>query len=391
MLMLASAAGCAGRPPHVATPSRVVDVEPLHIEASRGESGYRFRVFDAQSVFERALALHRAGRCDAAVPVYDRVADDFAGSRYVSAALYNAGLCLAGNGELRGAAARFARLVAEVPTSPDVRDARFELLDLDVRLERWPAAVETADALLQDASLSPDLRVEAMARRAEALFGAGDLARAAAEADQTLRYARLRPASDPVRDDEFLASANFVLAETIRARSEQIEVPEGPVAVQRAALERRARLLLEAQDAYFDTMRWTYARWAAAAGYRVGEMYERFWEAMMGAPVPPPPTRKSPSALRLYRHDYHVSLARLIKPLLRHSISYWELTLEMTERTGVQTPWAARIREDLAVARARLADQPPGPDALERAAQASAKGAAKAGARGRGHRANRAP
>ena len=44
------------------------------------------------------------------------------------------------------------------------------------------------------------------------------------------------------------------------------------------------------------------------------------------------------------------------KPLIRHAIRYWELTLMMVERTGVRTEWSSRVRDDLERARVRLLD-----------------------------------
>ena len=61
---------------------------------------------------------------------------------------------------------------------------------------------------------------------------------------------------------------------------------------------------------------------------------------------------------------YHGELAKLIKPLLRHAIRYWELTLMMIERTGVQTDWSAQTRVDLDRTRALLMEQPHGPGVL---------------------------
>ena len=45
---------------------------------------------------------------------------------------------------------------------------------------------------------------------------------------------------------------------------------------------------------------------------------------------------------------------RRIRPLLRHAIHYWELTLLMGERTGVRTEWLERTRADLGRMRSTL-------------------------------------
>jgi hypothetical protein len=126
---------------------------------------------------------------------------------------------------------------------------------------------------------------------------------------------------------------------------------------QRAVLVRRAQLLLDAQREYFNAVRYTNAHWAAASGHRIGAMYDKLWHDLMAAPVPK--TLSEPA-----KAVYPQELAKLIKPLLRHAIRYWELTLMMVERTGVQTEWAEATRRDLERTRALLLEQPPGPGGL---------------------------
>ena len=54
------------------------------------------------------------------------------------------------------------------------------------------------------------------------------------------------------------------------------------------------------------------------------------------------------------RANYREALTQYVEPLLRHSIRYWELTLQMIERTGVDTEWRARIEADLTRVRQQL-------------------------------------
>jgi tetratricopeptide (TPR) repeat protein len=339
-------------------------MEEMRITAERTEEGYRFEAYDAETLFNEGTDLLGQNRCADAVVRYERVADEFAGSRYVSPSLYNAGLCLQEAGERERAVAQYERLISLVPASPDVKHATFQLALLFVDLERWDDALTTADTLLRREDLSSDERVEAMARRAQALLGARRLAEAAEQARSTLSYARTRPEENEVRDVLFIATANFVLAESYRLRAEAIEVPPGTPQEQHDVLERRAQLILDGQRAYFDTIRRGNALLSSASGYRIGEMYDTFWHAIMAAPVPPPRTPIAAEHMPVYEEEYRNELKRLIKPLIRHAINYWELTLMMIERTGVRSEWRDRIHADLERARQRLLEQPPGPGGL---------------------------
>lgn len=336
-------------------------MEELRITARQTEDGeFEFTSYDAETLFRRGTELLGQQRCTEAVELYDRLADEFGTSRYASPALYNAGLCLQDAGELPAAADRYERLLRELPAAPDTKHARFQLAAISVELERWDRTVEVADELLARDDLSPDERMEAMARRAQALLGAESVEEAERQARTAISYFRTRSEEDAVRDNFFAAAAGFVLAESIRQRGEAVTIPQAEVETQHQVLERKAQYLLEAQREYFNVMQHRNAHWAAAAGYRIGAMYDRLWAEIMNAPTPPPRNQLPQGTEDVYQQEYRLELARLVKPLLRHSIRYWELTLMMVERTGVRTEWGERVRADLERARQRLIEQPEG-------------------------------
>lgn len=350
-------AGCgASHAPRASTAARLL--EETRIVAHRTDGGeLELESYDASQLFERAYAMTTDGRCLEGVPLYDRIASEFPTSRYVSPALYNAGLCLQRAGQLAPAVERLTRLLTLVPQSSDAKHARFLLAEALVDLERWEPALGAAETLLDRDDLTSYERLEAMARRAQGLFGLGRNDEAERAARDAMTYYRTRQGDEAIADEYFAAAATFVLAETIRTRSESLGLPPGDVASQSAILDRRAQLLLEAQRAYFDTIRLTDARWAAASGYRIGSMYETLYRAITEAPVPPPSREMTPEALEIYRREYRDQLAERVRPLVRHAIRYWELTLLMVERTGVEPlerEWVERTRTELEHARELL-------------------------------------
>jgi tetratricopeptide (TPR) repeat protein len=357
LLLLLALSACAARAPATTTPNKVVEMEALRIVASHDQSGsYSFESYDAEELFKRANAELDASRCREAVLLYDRLESEFPGSRYESAALYNAGLCLAQVGDRDAALAHFEALLSKLPDSPDVKHASFQAGHLQIGLSRWEPAEHTAAALLARTDLDASERVEAMSIQAEALLGRDQLDAAERTAHQALTFYRTRP-PDQVPDSYYAAAANFVVAEVIRLRGERMAFPDTNQDDQKAVLVKRAQLLLDAQREYFNTIRHTDAHWAAAAGHRIGAMYDTLWHALVNAPVP---ATLSEGAKALYPQE----MAKLIKPLLRHAIRYWELTLLMVERTGVQTEWSEETRKDLERTRQLLLEQPPGPGGL---------------------------
>jgi tetratricopeptide (TPR) repeat protein len=347
---------CAGSQHGPTTGRReVVEMEELRITAARGEQGYRFDVYDAADLFTRATELLDQQKCREAVQLYDRLVKEFAQSRYASASLYNAGLCLQALADFAASADRYGALRTSYPQSEDRKDASFQLAEVLVQLERWPEVVAVADELLANEALSADERLEAMARRSQALLGQQRFDEAERYARSALSFYRTRPAEDAIKDDFFAAACNYVLAETFRRREQTMTFPEG-LEPQKQVLLRRAELLLEAQREYFNTISFNNLdnyHWAAASGYRIGSMYDELWRAIMNAPVP---SHLPPEGHAIY----HDELAKLVKPLIRHAIRYWELTEMFIERTGIQTPWAEQVKTDLTRVRALLLEQPPG-------------------------------
>lgn len=343
------AAGCAGT---VRSRPEVV-LEETHLRATHGSGGeLTVDAFTAEDLFREGNRLVREGHCDEAVASFDRVAAEFPASRFVSPALYNAGLCLQESGDLAGAVQRYEDLVRLTPGSTDVRHALLQMSAALVLLERWADALERADELLARDDLDQPERLESLARRAQALLGLERLEDAEAAARSTVAYFRVH--RDALPDEHFAAAGQFVLAETLRLRAELITIPEADALTQHAALERRASLILDAQRGYYDAIRLTDAYWASASGYRVGAMYESLWQALSHAPVPPPEHELGPEAMELYRARFREELTSRVRPLVRHAIQYWELTLMMVERTGASGEWVDRTRAELERARTEL-------------------------------------
>ena len=346
--------------PRPAVPgSDVVMMEEMRIEARRENGQTVFDSYDASQLFERGTTALNEGRCHEAVEqYYERLVRQFPSSRFVVPALYNSGICLHEGGELEGPPPRTTGGVVERAfSSRDGRHAALQLAQVLVNLERWDEAAPLTERILLREDLEVGERLEGLARRAQVLLGLGEIERAQRQARDALSFYRMRERQGEAMEPYFAAAANFVLAETIRQRSEAIELPDATAEEQHQSLDARARLVLDAQREYFNTIRHTDATWAAAAGYRIGAMYDSFWHSLMRAPVPPPSEEMNEATLALYREEYRQELSAHIRPLIRHAIRYWEMTLMMVERTGVRTEWTERTRTDLERMRALMLEQ----------------------------------
>ena len=102
-------------------------------------------------------------------------------------------------------------------------------------------------------------------------------------------------------------------------------------------LEEKAGLLLKAQRAYIDTIKYGNPGWASAAGFQVGSLYEELYQAFVGAPVP---TELDREAREVYVEELH----KKIRILLEKSMRWYRENLLMVERLGVQTDWAEKTK-----------------------------------------------
>lgn len=358
LVLLAGCGAAAQARPTVPTARRQrVDMEELHITARPSDPS--LAAYDAQTLFARATELLNSQHCPDAVALYDRIAREFPTSAWLSPALYNAGLCLSDTGQNDAAAQHFRDVIARSSDATDVKHAHLLLSNLLVRTEHWEEALQVIDRALLRTDYDADDREELLARRAQASFGAEKWDDANRDAHAALAYYTARPEDARVHDDFYVSAANFIVAEVARQRASQIQLTQEAVEIQRDELERHARLLLEAQREYFNTIRLGNAHWAAASGYRVGQMYDDFWNTITRAPVPPRPDL-SADLYRVFGDEYHRKLREMVEPLLRHAISYWEMTLLMVERTGARNEWVDRTRQDLDRVRAELLAAVPG-------------------------------
>lgn len=330
----------------------VVPLEGMRLR-SLGSGALRItEAYDSESLFRRATDEVRRRHCVEARALYDRLIAEFPRADAVSNAMYNRAHCYQQVGEQRTALKLFEALLRDDRARVvDVRDARFQVAFLGVQLEEWNRALVAAKGLLEDPSLDMDEKMEAMSQYARITLNLGKVEEAERYGHLAVHYSR-EGAGTPF----FAGQAQFVVAEVFRIKSEEIQVPKGTVEEQHRALERRAQWLLRAQRAYFAAIRSKDARWASASGFRIGALYEDFWEAIMSAPVAEPQISMNREEREVYNAEYRAALAKRVRPLMKHAVTYWNLTLRMVRRTGVSSKWNEAIMTAMERVKARMGE-----------------------------------
>lgn len=304
--------------------------------------------FDATLLFERGIAHMRQQRCAEALTELDRLVREFPTASVVPLAQYNRGLCLQRAQRWPDAAA--AMTAAAATRDADLaHDALFRLAAVGASGASPAWVIEATDAL-QSRSLPMTItdRVELFARRASARLAENNLEEAEREAQRAVAIAPTEDAVHALDDDTYAAEARVVLGEVTRRRASavayRVEAPDAE-----AAITRRVNLVTHAHLQFNDAIRAGNPDWAAAAGFRIGEMYRDLYDAIVEAPTP---TEWDDDQRRVYR----ARTAERLRPLLQGALRSWELTLTMARRTGItNNEWVRRASEAIDRLRAVVA------------------------------------
>jgi tetratricopeptide (TPR) repeat protein len=310
--------------------------------------------YDAALLFERATEHLRAGRCDEALADYDRLLREFPDNFRTHPTQFNRALCLQRAQRLPDAADAM-RAAAASPSDPTlVRDAWFRVAVLGEQAQQPGWVVEATDALLRHPRIDMSDRVEALARRAAALLARNEREAAERAALQAIEIAPTPELVASLGDDTYAAQARVLLAEVTRVRAAEViyRVEETNA---EEAITRRVQLVTHAHALFNDAIRVGNPHWAAAAGFRIGEMYRDLYHAIVDAPVPADWSSQG-------REVYRRRTSERLRPLLQGAMRSWEATLIMARRNSISNnEWVRRADEALADLRALILGEPAAP------------------------------
>jgi tetratricopeptide (TPR) repeat protein len=342
LLAVGALAGCGTlrtthAPPATPAPGVVhYEMEPMVIEAKTGATGVQIESFDAEELFEQGGAALSQNKYDDAVRYYDKLLAKFPASPWARPALYNRGLAYRDKKDWPRAIESFRELADRHRDHADAKDGLFQLGACYAEQENWPTSGDVFARLLERPDLTADDRIEAIARRGFAQFKLGDLDLAERTFRQALAYRQQIEAQERLATDFFLAFSQYNLGQITheRFRKAPIRLPETQMD---RDLEEKAGLLLKAQRAYIDTIKYGNPRWASAAGFQVGSLYEELYSAFVAAPVPAKLGKEE-------REVYVEELHKKIRILLEKSLRWHRENLLMVERLGVDTDWAEKTK-----------------------------------------------
>jgi TolA-binding protein len=351
LALFVTACGPMGPVDHPVDPTKPVDrvvMEPIVIKAWEEGGVIKSEAYDAALLFDEAYARYGEGAYEDALSIYRRVLDEFPDTVLAPAAMFNMALCHEKMGLVAEAAQIYDELVELYPGSGPVADAMFRRGYCLEALEQWSDAIAQYEQIIALADLpGPDI-VEAMSRIGTIHLEAGDVK----EAEQALRlavqYFVEQSQIERFENTFYVARAQFHLGEIYRQEFEAMVFSTDEAQI-REVLEDKLAHMVEARDAYVQTIKLGNYHWAAASGYEVGQLFRTFHDQIMNAPLPPELSTDELVEM------YYEMLKEKVEPLLESAVSVWEKTLLMTERVGVSGEWVEKTEQALTSTRALLA------------------------------------
>ncbi|ACG72220.1 conserved hypothetical protein [Anaeromyxobacter sp. K] len=329
LLALALSAACAGarRAPPAAEQVAFAPGEPVPGPAERDLAGK-----NEEELAALGAAATQAGDVERAAAAWARLADAFPASPRAPEARLRAGLAYQRAGAWRLALERFRARAAGPGDAAGALEAEFGAAECRYHLGELDEAAAALAGLAGRPGLEPAARIRALALHGVVERDAGR----AAEAERSLRLAvaRFEEASAAERlEPYFAAQAQYYLGELYRDRvaAVRLDPSTGDADALHGALERKSEALLSAQGEYLRAIRLGDARWAVAAGARVGELYDGLRRELLEAPLPP--------GLDAARADaYRAELRGQVAVLASKAASAYEQTLDWARRAGVDDP-----------------------------------------------------
>jgi tetratricopeptide (TPR) repeat protein len=357
VLVLVSSA-CASRQTAPTTPpakTRTIELEPMRIDVVTTDGKTESRAYDARSLLDEGnsqLVLHRY---DQALVAYDHLLRDFPDSALVISALFNAGQALEGKEDWKAAAARYRTLLetaaATDDTKEDRKNAHFRLAAVLAESGDFAGSVKIVEKILEWNELSPEERLEGLARLGYALGELRDYAGAEDVFRQALAFHRSIQGTTRLDSTYFVAMAQFYLGEIPHKQFAAIPL-RYPEEQMRRDVEQKSQLFMLARDRFVKTVEYKNAYWATAAVFQVAAMYKEFWDHWMAVPIP-----AEFNSEEAKEYVKRVNQEPELRRLLEKALYFHEKNITLARDANLPTGWSEQSALEAAAIRELLARQ----------------------------------
>ena len=264
------------------------------------------RTYDAQSLFNDAKKAYESEQYPTCIDKYTELLAQFQ-SRFVISARFNRGLCYEESLQHGLAVNDFRLYIDTVETDQDKLDGFFRWGFNLVESGNYPIAKGLYDELLTREDLGKFDRAEAHLRRGIALAGMRQYAVGERDLRQALELVKTATKGEVIGND-IAAECHYRKGDIYGELSRDVKL-KLPLENMESDLQAKIRFFRQSQSSYIDTLNVRSPYWSTAAGLKLGELYQRFYEDVVAAEVPP-------TFDQTMRRFYLLELKKRLQPVL---------------------------------------------------------------------------
>jgi cellulose synthase operon protein C len=281
-------------PRHAHAPAKMMNAGVMYEKARRPERAAEIYLELADrypDAAQAARAAFAAGRLYEQVAYFDRAAEayELIGTRFPRSkdsadALYNAGVLRQALGEHARAIAHYQSYARRFRDRKDAAEVAFRIGAVHEEAGDDGRADQAFRAFTRQHRGHRRL-IEAHVRAGRASFRLGHHKRAAGELETALKLYRRVDGATRAAARSWAAEARYWQGELLFRDYEKVSLAVKPSALDRT-LKKKTDLLVKAQGVYLSVVDFEDLRWATAALYRVGNVFEQYADALRRAPTP---------------------------------------------------------------------------------------------------------
>jgi tetratricopeptide (TPR) repeat protein len=326
--------------------------------------------FSAGQVYEKVIYYDRAAKA------YELVWNKFRTGTKAADALYNAALLRQALGQNKEAIAHYSEYSKKFRERKDAADVAF---NIGVVYERsgddGPAYAAYTEYARVYRSAGKRI-VEAHTRAGRTAFRLGQLKRAKEEFVAAQKLWKAAPAKDKKDATTWAAEARYYEGELVFREYEKISLDVKPKLLEKT-LKAKGKMLGDAEKVYTSVIDYQDLKWATAALFRVGQVYDGFAEALATA-ASKPPASLSPDQVQAYQDAINAYVVDIQDKAVALYTAGYQKAIQMQ----VYDEYTAKIREALgriaadkfppekeSRARERVSDRPPNLEIIQEVAR----------------------
>ena len=317
--------------------------------------------FTAGQVYEKVIYYDRAAKS------YELVWQKFRTGTKAADALFNAGLLRQALGENAKAIQHYQEYARKFRERKDAPDVAFNIGVVHENTgDEGPAYKAFVDYARTYRSTGKRV-IEAWTRAGRLSLQLGQYRRARDELATAQKLWKAASGAEKKAGTIWAAEARYHEGELLFREYEKITLDVPPAKLERA-LKAKAKLLAQAEKVYASVIEYNELKWATAALYRVGQIYDGFAESLINAPTP----KNLPAdQQQAYRDELDV----FVVDIQGKAVELFTLGYQKAIQMQVYDEYTAKIREALGRIAAdkfpperesrsseRIGDRPPVPE-----------------------------